>query len=124
MLHRPSANRIVSAPCVEIDLPKHIAQLQQEPAWMQGDRNTITVYKSELMRIVLMGLRKDAEIKPHKANGVISVQVIEGMIQFITEPQTVSLAQGQMIAIEPGITHSVHASEESFFLLTMAMHAS
>lgn len=124
MLHRPSANRIVSAPCVEIDLPKHIAQLQHEPAWMQGDRNTITVYKSELMRIVLMGLRKDAEIKPHKANGVISVQVIEGMIQFITEPQTVSLAQGQMIAIEPGITHSVHASEESFFLLTMAMHAS
>lgn len=121
MLHRPSSNRIVSAPCVEIDLPKHIAQLQQEPAWMQGDRNTITVYKSELMRIVLMGLRKDAEIKPHKANGVISVQVIAGKIQFITEQQTVSLAQGQMIALEPGITHSLIAQEDSFVLLTMAM---
>jgi quercetin dioxygenase-like cupin family protein len=120
-VHRPTGNRTLSAPCIELDLPKSIAQLQQEPAWTNGDRNSISLYKSDLMRIVLMGLKKDAEIKPHKANGVISVQVIAGKIQFITEQQTVSLAQGQMIALEPSITHSLIAQEDSFVLLTMAM---
>jgi quercetin dioxygenase-like cupin family protein len=72
------------------------------------------------MRIVLIGLHKDAQLKPHKANGVISVQVLEGKVDFITE-QTTILEKGHMIALQENIVHGVLALKESFLLLTLAV---
>jgi quercetin dioxygenase-like cupin family protein len=74
------------------------------------------------MRIVLIGLHPNAELIPHKANGVISVQVLEGKIKFITEQQNSIIEKGQMIALHENITHSVIALIESCFLLTLAMN--
>lgn len=74
------------------------------------------------MRIVLIGLHENAELKPHKANGVISVHVLEGTINFVTEQQTSLIEKSQMIALHENITHSVLALTETFFLLTLAMN--
>jgi quercetin dioxygenase-like cupin family protein len=73
------------------------------------------------MRIVLLGLHKGAELTTHSANAMISVQVLEGKINFTAERQTAILQKGQMIALNEKIPHSVIALEESFFLLTLAM---
>jgi quercetin dioxygenase-like cupin family protein len=69
-----------------------------------------------------MGLHENAELKTHKANGVISVQTLEGKINFVTQQQSVIIEKGQMIALEENIAHSVTALKESFFLLTLAMN--
>ena len=69
-----------------------------------------------------MGLHQNAELIPHKANGVISVQVLEGKIKFDTEEKSSLIEKGQMIALQENITHSVIALTESFFLLTLAMN--
>jgi quercetin dioxygenase-like cupin family protein len=74
------------------------------------------------MRIVLIGLHENAELKPHKANGVISVQVFEGKIEFSAEEQIIHLEKRQLIALQENIIHSVKALTESFFLLTLAMN--
>lgn len=58
----------------------------------------------------------------HKANGVISVQVLEGKIEFTAEQQNTNLEKDQMIALQENITHTVRAVTESFFLLTLAMN--
>lgn len=119
---RPEGNRLLNAPLVEMDLAKCIAQIKSEAPWKDSDRNAITLFKSETMRIVLMGLHENAELKPHKANGVISVQVLEGKLNFSTEQQTSLIEKGQMIALHENSTHSVLALKESFFLLTLAMN--
>lgn len=119
---RPEGNRVLNAPLVEINLPNLITQLKDEVTWTDSDRNSVTLFKSETMRIVLLGLHEKAELKPHKANGVISVQVIEGKINFVTEQQTSLVEKGQMIALQENISHSVLALTESFFLLTLAMN--
>jgi len=72
------------------------------------------------MRIVLVALHEDAVITKHIANGTISVQVLEGGINFITDSQSVILEKGQMIALHKGEPHSVAAIKESVFLLTLA----
>jgi quercetin dioxygenase-like cupin family protein len=74
------------------------------------------------MRIVLMGLHENAELKSHKANGVISVQVLEGKIKFTTGEQSPELGKGQMVALQENIVHGVTALSDSFFLLTIAMN--
>jgi quercetin dioxygenase-like cupin family protein len=119
---RPEGDRVLNASLVEMNLPNLIAQLKHEPTWKDSDRNAVTIFKSETMRIVLLGLHEKAELKPHKANGVISVQVLEGKINFITEQQTSVIEKGQMIALQDNVTHSVLALSESFFLLTLAMN--
>lgn len=99
-----------------------IDQLKTETTWADSDRNSVTLFKSETMRIVLMGLHQNAELIPHKANGVISVQVLEGKIKFDTEEKSSLIEKGQMIALQENISHSVIALTESFFLLTLAMN--
>ncbi len=119
---RPDGERILYAPLVEMNLNELIKQLKTETTWADSDRNSATIFKSETMRIVLIGLHENAELKPHKANGVISVQVLEGKIEFTAEQQSTQIEKGQMIALQENITHSVRALTESCFLLTLAMN--
>jgi len=116
---RPEGDRILNARLVEIDLNKFITELKQETTWADSDRNSITVFKSDIITIVLIGMRENAELKEHTAIGNITVQVLEGEINFVAEQQILSLAKGQMITLEANIPHSVTALKDSFFLLTL-----
>ncbi len=118
---RPEGDRMLDASLVTMDLNQFIEQVKNELTWKESDRNSITIFKSDNMRIVLIGLHEGAELKTHTANGVISVQVIEGLIKFTTEPETVELSKGQMLALHKKVPHSVLALKETFFLLTLAM---
>lgn len=118
---RPEGDRILDAPLVQMDTNKFIEKLIAESTWVSSDRNSMTIFKSDTMRIVLLGLHREAELKPHKANGVLSVQVLNGRIIFKTDTESCTLSPGQMIALHPNIQHSVHALEDSFFLLTLSM---
>jgi len=118
---RPDGNRIIDAEMVKMDLHKSITQLKSETTWAENDKNSVTLLKSDTIRIVLIGLHKNAVLKPHKAIGAISVQVIEGTIDFITENQNIILEKGQMVSLQPNISHSVVAHSESFILLTLVV---
>lgn len=119
---RPEGKRILGASLVEMNLNEVIQQIKSETTWAESDRNSVTLFKSETLRIVLIGLHENAELKPHKANGVISVQVLQGKIKFTAEQQNHHLEKGQMIALQENIIHSVKALTESFILLTLAMN--
>ena len=110
------------ADLVQLDLTQLILKMKQEPAWTENDRSTLAIFKSDTMKIVLLGFHKNAELKTHQANGIISVQVLEGNITFATVQKTVTLEKGQMIALFENIPHSVKALTESFILLTLAMN--
>lgn len=119
---RPEADRLLNASLVEMDLNKFIAQLKQETAWADSDRNSITVFKTDNMTIVLIGMHANAELKTHVAKGHINVQVLDGEIEFTAAQQTISMGKGQMIYLGENIPHSVVAIKESFFLLTMMIN--
>jgi quercetin dioxygenase-like cupin family protein len=105
---------------VRLNLIDAINQLKAEAAWSKGNINTVTLFKSDGLRIVLMGMQNHAQLKAHKSDGVISVQLLEGKINFITGEKQAFLERGQMIVLEPNMLHSVIALAESYFLLSMA----
>ena len=117
---RPEGGRVLDAPQVQIDLNKFIAQIRDEKTWKTSDRNAITVYKTAGMRIVLIALHQNAEIATHKAEGVISVHVLEGAMNFVTENGKSELHAGNIITLHKGMPHSVFALKKSVFLLTIA----
>jgi quercetin dioxygenase-like cupin family protein len=105
----------------QFDLKASIQQIKQEPQWLSGDRNVITLYKSDRLRIVLFGLHENALLKEHTAPGSITVQVLEGAIKFQTAEQYIDLETGHMITLKTGIQHSVLALKDAVFLLTIAI---
>jgi quercetin dioxygenase-like cupin family protein len=116
---RPDGDRMIDAALVSIDLPMFIKQIKSEAAWENSDRNAVTVFKTNGLRIVLIALHEGAEMATHTANGMISVQVLEGKIQFNANSQTIELNSGQMIALHERIPHGVVALKETVFLLTL-----
>ena len=116
---RPQGERTMDASLVTIDLNYFTKQIRDEKAWKESDRNAITVFKTNGMRIVLIALHKDAEMAKHKADGMISVQVLEGQMLFTTNEQSVELGKGEMLALHENVSHSVLAKEETVFLLTL-----
>ena len=117
---RPEGHRILNDQSVEMDVQHFIHQIKSEKNWKEGEKNSITLFKSDKMRIVLIGLHQNAELKKHSANAIISVQVLEGNIEFAPDNSTHLLSSGQIIALQPNLSHRVVAKTESFFLLTLA----
>ena len=109
----------MDAPLLNMDIPQFIQQLKAEATWQTSDRNAMTVYKTNGLRIVLIALHEDAILKEHTADGIISLQVLEGEIIFSAGGQSVTISKGQMIALHKGLPHSVKAINESVFLLTL-----
>lgn len=103
-------------------MPQFIKQIKEETTWKESDRNAITVFKTNGLRIVLLALHEGAEMARHTAEGIISVQVLEGKMKFNTDKQSVELSKGQILALHEQIPHSVLAIKETIFLLTLTTH--
>jgi quercetin dioxygenase-like cupin family protein len=116
---RPEGARVLDAPLVSINLIDFIKTIKEEPAWKNKDHNAITVYKTNGLRLVLIAMHKEAVIARHTADGILSLQVLEGKINFTTDDKSVILEEGQMIALHKGLPHSVTAIKKSVFLLTL-----
>lgn len=116
---RPQGDRVLNATLVTFDLTSLVEQVRTEEQWVNSDRNAITVLKTDGMRIVLIALHKGAKMSRHTANGMISVQVLEGDMLFNTDEQPVDLRKGQMLTLHKNIPHSVLAKEDTVFLLTL-----
>lgn len=116
---RPQGGRTLDAALVTIDLGLFIKQIRTEQTWLDSDRNAITIFKSMLMRMVLIALHKGAEMKKHTVAGSISIQVIEGEMLFTTDEQSITLMSGQMLVLHEAISHTVLAKTETVFLLTL-----
>ncbi|MGN6531641.1 MAG: hypothetical protein ACTHK0_07800 [Ginsengibacter sp.] len=117
---RPEGGRLMDAPVVPMNVPEFIRQIKNEPAWKKSDRNAITIYKTNGMRIVLIALHEDAVMEKHATNGIVSVQVLDGEVVFNTEENSIVLRKGEMIALHRNVHHSVAATKEAVFLLTVA----
>lgn len=105
---------------VDINLNDFIKIIKEEPTWKDSDKNSITVYKTDGLSVVLIALHRGAELKRHTAAGIITVQVLDGRIRFDTDEGSSEMGKGEMLALHERIPHAVFAMEESVFLLTHA----
>jgi len=117
---RPEGGRVVDAALTQIDLKRFIDDLKEESTWKESDRNSITVHKSDNFVMVLIGLHENAELKPHNAKGILSLQVLKGTIDFILEDKKVEMEKGNVVVLHENIFHSIKGREESFLLLSIA----
>lgn len=79
-----------------------------------------TLVKNGPLRATLIGLAPGGALTPHSTEGPITVQVLEGEIEFVADGKTWSLPTGSMLALGAGVVHSARAAAGGIFLLTLA----
>jgi quercetin dioxygenase-like cupin family protein len=118
-INRPEGDRPVDAPSVLVNIPDLIGQIKDEKAWDKNDRNAITVFKSDKMRIVLVALHKDAEMQTEHPKNIFSIQVIKGKLKLHTNEDSVKVEKEQLFVLHENIPYKIEAVKKSVFLLTI-----
>jgi quercetin dioxygenase-like cupin family protein len=117
--HPHNENFLAQGGLVAVDIRAEIARLKGEPAWASGDRHGSSLVKGDGINVALMMLKKGAKLQEHHTRAPITVQVIEGRINFIAKGKTQLVTAGTMVALDRAIEHSVEALEESALVLTV-----
>ena len=117
--NRPDGERTIDTSQLLIDIPSFIKQIKSEKQWKKSDRNSITVFKSDKMRIVLTGLRKNAEMHTQHPENVLSLHVIDGKILLETQFKKVKISRGQILALHEKVPYTIKAIKKTMMLLTI-----
>ncbi len=117
-INRPEGHRLIDAPVVIVDMVDFIQQLKSEPAWEKSDRNAITVFKTEGVTMVITALHRGAHIDDLQANGLLTLQVLEGEITISSGKGEAVLKEKQMIVIHAEEEQVVTAGTDAIVLLT------
>ena len=80
---------------------------------------TKAIVKTDEMELIRLVLPLGKELPNHKVSGPITVQCIEGKIEFTAMGATQALMPNELLHLMPGEPHSVKAIEPSIVLLTI-----
>jgi quercetin dioxygenase-like cupin family protein len=103
----------------QIDLTLEIRNSALRKPWQSGLYSKILVNREDL-RVVLFVMEPGATLKEHKADGSITVHVLQGEICFNIQDQDHSVRAGQLVTLGRSIRHAVEAVVDSAFLLTIS----
>jgi quercetin dioxygenase-like cupin family protein len=114
-------NRVLDDTLLDFDLTLVIEKLKQEEKWKKGLRDAITLVKNAGMKILLIALHKQMELNCHETGNLLSVQVMEGIINFQTDNQSVILKKESLLMFHENTKHTFIAIEDSVILLTISI---
>lgn len=112
--------RPINTSLISFDLPGLIDILKQSLAWEKGELSTMVLLKSPRKQILLIALHKGTEINSFQSKEAVTLQIVEGRIEFHTWEGSVILNKGQVHTLDENIKYSLISSEETVFLLTVS----
>ena len=118
-INRPKGERTVDAPFVAVNIPDFIKQLKKEKAWDKNDRNAITVFKSDKLRIIIVALHKKAEMTTEHPENIFSLQVLNGKVKLYSNEKTIEVRKDELFVLHANIPYKIEAIKKSVFLLTV-----
>lgn len=110
--------RPVSGPTLTFALADEMRIVREQ--LKPGSRLARTLVKNGALRTTLIGLAPGGTLAPHSADGPITVQVLEGEIDFEVDGQRQTLAAGAMIALGANVVHGARSTKGGMLLLTLA----
>jgi quercetin dioxygenase-like cupin family protein len=102
-----------------VNIPKVIKKIKKEKSWDKNDRNAITVFKGDEMRIVLVAMHKKAEMTTERPENILSLQVINGKVKLHTDAETMEVRKRELFVLHANIPYKIEAVKKSIFLLTI-----
>ena len=85
---------------------------------------TTGLVKTAALELIRLVIPAGKNIPEHKARGEITVQCLEGVVDFTSEGRTVRLGAGQMLYLSTGSAHSLHGIQDASMLVTVLLRQS
>ena len=117
--HPHHENFLAQSGSIAVDIRAEITRLKSEPVWAGNDRHGSSLVKGDGINVALMILKKGARVQEHHTRAPITVNVIEGRINFVAKGKSRPLTPGMIAALDRAIEHSIEALEESAIVLTV-----
>jgi quercetin dioxygenase-like cupin family protein len=86
-----------------------------------ANEKTVALFKSEHLEVMRLVLKAGKSLPPHKVQGEITVQCIEGAMDVTVEGESHVLRAGQLLYLSGNILHGVIALEDVSALVTIAL---
>jgi len=83
-------------------------------------RQTESLAREAGVSVIMMAMEAGDILKEHSADGVVTIHLVRGHADLAADGKTHDLRPGQMVMLQPGVRHDVHAAEQSVVLLTVA----
>ncbi len=111
--------RRIDAPVLALRINNEIKRLKREPKWKLGKEDGITLAKYPHLRVVLVALKKHADMREHSVKGPLSLYVISGNVSITVDRKELQLKQQDLFTLRKSIIHDVRANADSVILLTI-----
>jgi len=92
-------------------------------AALSGARST-ALFKTDELEVMQLVLRAGKTVPAHKVPGEITVQCIEGIIEFTADGRVCTLHPGQLLYLPGGVVHSLVGVSDASALLTIVLRKS
>lgn len=85
------------------------------------ESKTNVLVKTDTLEVIRIVLPAGKRLPPHRVDGEITVQCLEGRMVFEADGIEHELAQGQMLYLAGGATHALRGIEDSSVLVTILL---
>jgi quercetin dioxygenase-like cupin family protein len=109
----------LASPTQFVDLAAAGTALRAEPHAAVGGHRQVTVARHGPVTVILFAFEHDGLLKEHHADGEVLLQVLQGRLQVTADEDTHTMGPGTLLALAPGLAHSVRALEATDMLLTV-----
>ena len=116
---RPHPEDRLAAPVQVVDLAAAAAELRAEPHAAVAGHRQIAVVRHGPVTIIQFVFDEGGLLKQHRADGVVMIHVLEGRLQVIVEDDAREIGRDELMALAPGVLHSVVALMPTDMLLTV-----
>ncbi len=113
---RPAAGGMLS-----LRVADEVARLKAKPEWSSVNRLAVSLVKDDALNILLMLLKKGAQLAEHRTKGPIAVHVLSGTVRFRAGSESAELLSGSIAALDRSVVHELEALDESVVLLITAI---
>lgn len=87
---------------------------------LRESKTTVWV-KTDMLEVIRIVLPAGKQLPPHRVEGEITVQCLEGRMAFDADGTEHELAQGQMLYLAGGATHALRGITDASALVTILL---
>lgn len=112
--------RSLSGTVLDFRLEEERSRVADSAILKRTGRSARTLSKEGDIRVMLVVLDAGAEIDTHRAAGPITVQVLDGTLDFEVGDAVHELRTGMLLTVPAGVDHAVRSEPGATFLLTVS----
>ncbi len=103
-------------------LVRHLTrdELMIDPVLLaRSGRSGRTLVKEGSLRLTIMAIAAGGDMPTHSTDGPVTIHVLDGDIVVEAQGNEYPLGIGELVALAPGVEHSVRSGSGGVFLLTV-----